>query len=109
MRDGLSCIWDGAGIEEGAILSLDHLKCHSHGGTNESTNLVTSCTRCNSSRGNRGVREFAKAMAIYLDHDIRWQDIERRVRNQARKALNMAEAKDIFGRGAVFGSRWLIL
>ena len=34
LRDGLACAYCGDSVEEGAKLSLDHLTCHSHGGSN---------------------------------------------------------------------------
>ena len=65
MRDGMACVWCGKGVDDGAILSLDHVLPHSKGGLNISANLVTSCRHCNSMRGNRTMREFAKAVAEY--------------------------------------------
>ena len=53
LRDGLACAYCGASVETGAQLSLDHLIPHSEGGTNHESNLVTCCSRCNSSRGAR--------------------------------------------------------
>src|SRR5690606_28285985 len=68
LRDGLACVWCGHAVEDGAQLALDHVRPHSKGGTNEPTNLVTACMRCNSSRGDRPVRTFARAVAEYLNH-----------------------------------------
>ena len=70
LRDGLACVWCGCGVEEGESLTLDHLKPCSKGGTNEAENLVTACRRCNSSRGNREVIDFAKAAAKYHGHQV---------------------------------------
>ena len=64
LRDALACVWCGLGVEE-EPLTLDHLKPCSKGGNNEADNLVSSCRRCNSSRGDREVIEFAKAVAQY--------------------------------------------
>lgn len=67
LRDGCSCAWCGANVEdEATTLSLDHVKCHSKGGSNEATNLVTCCKRCNDSRGARSVGKFATVVAAYL-------------------------------------------
>lgn len=52
LRDGLSCVYCGAKVEDGASLSLDHLLPQSYGGSNGEGNLVTCCGRCNSKRGN---------------------------------------------------------
>ena len=67
LRDGLACVWCGVGIEDGAQLSLDHLRCRCAGGGHECSNLVTSCTLCNNRRGERSLEEFAAAVAGYLD------------------------------------------
>jgi hypothetical protein len=76
----------------------DHLKPHSHGGGNEETNLVTCCHRCNSSRGDRSVRSFCRAVAGYLNHGVTSEEIERHVRNAARRALPMTEARELIAR-----------
>jgi hypothetical protein len=70
LRDGLSCAYCGHSVELGAKLTLDHLKAHSMGGDNKPTNLVTSCERCNKSRGNRPVSSFCDVVAGYLNHGI---------------------------------------
>jgi 5-methylcytosine-specific restriction endonuclease McrA len=98
LRDGLSCCYCGESVEDGARLTLDHLKPHSRGGGNEPTNLVTCCHRCNSSRGNRSVRAFCRAVAEYIDHDVQAVDIERHVRNAARRTLPRAEAREMIVR-----------
>ncbi len=98
LRDGLACAYCGASIEDGAQLSLDHLIPHSRGGTNASTNLVTSCRRCNCARGNRSVRGFARAVAEYLDHGVEPDEIERHIRNCARRTLPREEARQMLAR-----------
>src|SRR3990167_4136458 len=70
LRDGMSCAWCGHSVEEGASLSLDHLAPHSKGGSNHESNLVTSCERCNKSRGARSVKAFAVAVAEYINHGV---------------------------------------
>jgi 5-methylcytosine-specific restriction endonuclease McrA len=64
LRDGCACVWCGAKVEEGAQLTLDHVRCHSAGGSNAASNLVTACKRCNDSRGARsaGVREGGRGL-----------------------------------------------
>ncbi len=96
LRDGLACVYCGSGVEDGAQLSLDHVHPHSHGGGNETTNLVTACRRCNSSRGNRSVAAFAKAVAKYLDMDSRV--ITRRVARQCQRPADTATAKELLAR-----------
>lgn len=96
LRDGLACVYCGEGIEEGAQLTLDHLRCHTHGGGNSSSNLVTACKRCNSSRGCRPVAEFCRAVAEYVRADA--DEILRRVRNAARRQVDTAEARRLIAR-----------
>ncbi len=67
LRDGLACAYCGATIEDGAMLTLDHIIPHCEGGSNAETNLVTACRKCNSSRANRTVEGFAGAIANYLN------------------------------------------
>jgi hypothetical protein len=70
LRDGLACVYCGHSVENGAQLTLDHVRPYDNGGTNKPTNLVTCCHRCNSSRGKRSVAVFAVAVADYLNHGI---------------------------------------
>jgi hypothetical protein len=100
LRDGLACAYCGDSVENGAKLSLDHLTPDSKGGSNEATNLVCCCSRCNSARGNRPVRTFARAVAEYLDHGVTAEEIERHVRATAKRSLvgPMAEAKELIAR-----------
>lgn len=98
LRDGLACVYCGAKVEEGAKLSLDHVTPDSKGGTNDATNLVTCCSRCNSSRGNRSISKFAAAVASYLNHGATAEDIIKHVRRTTKRILPMAEAKTLIAR-----------
>lgn len=98
LRDGMACCYCGATVEDGAQLTLDHLVPWSQGGGNEVSNLVTACKRCNSSRGNREVGEFAVACAAYLDHDIRAENILERINDVRMRSLPLAEAKELIKR-----------
>lgn len=97
LRDGLACCYCGQAIEDsGTSLTLDHLVPRSHGGSNEATNLVTACEKCNKSRQDRDWREFAKAVAGYLNTDP--EAIIRRISSSRRRALPLAEAKALIER-----------
>lgn len=93
LRDGLACAYCGAGVEEGVVLTLDHLQPYCQGGSNESSNLVTCCLRCNSSRGKRPWRAFAKAVAGYLNHGVTASDIVAHIRRSLRREVPLAQAK----------------
>ena len=98
LRDGLACAYCSAAVEEGVILSLDHLKPYSKGGGNEATNLVTCCMKCNSSRGNRSVRSFCVGVAAYLECDSKV--IESHVINCSKRSLtkHLLEANEMIAR-----------
>jgi len=98
MRDGLACAWCGASIEEGATLSLDHIVPHAKGGSTQSDNLITACRKCNSSRGDRLVIEFCKAVADYLDHDVTADQIEDHIYECLERPVNIAQARQIITR-----------
>lgn len=102
LRDGLSCAYCGVAVEEGAQLTLDHLQPHSLGGTNDATNLVTCCHRCNSSRGNRQVEEFASAVALYLDHGVEANAIVQHIAMTTARPLDLAAAKILIARRGGF-------
>lgn len=94
LRDGMACVWCLAAVEEeGVRLSLDHVVPNVKGGGNESTNLITACTRCNSARGSRPVMEFALAVRDYVNDGTTARQIAGRVRAAVRKAVPIAEAK----------------
>jgi hypothetical protein len=93
LRDGLACAWCGSAVESGVTLTLDHLRVHSKGGGNHATNLVTACKRCNSSRGTRTVKAFARAVAGYLNHGVKASEILSHVTETALRPLDVNEAK----------------
>jgi hypothetical protein len=95
MRDGLACSWCGSAIEDGARLTLDHCKPRSKGGSNDPTNLVTSCFKCNSSRGNRSLSAFAKAVALYVDHDQTAAGILAHIKRTRSRKLDKNAARAI--------------
>lgn len=70
LRDGFACAFCGGTIEDGCTLTLDHLVPYSEGGSNDASNLVTSCRRCNSARGARNLFDFCDAAAGYLNHGV---------------------------------------
>ena len=100
LRDGLSCAYCGFSVEDGAQLSLDHIVPHSHGGDNSEKNLVTCCKKCNSSRGNRPMPDFAAAVAEYLDHGVKAPQIIRHIHTCLQRPLKeyRVEAKAMIAR-----------
>ncbi len=96
LRDGLACAYCSRGIEDGATLTLDHIKPYSKGGNNKPANLVTCCRHCNSARGNRPMRTFVKAVSEYVDSDSK--DIVKFINNTRKKNLPRAEAREMVQR-----------
>lgn len=102
LRDGLACAYCGEAIEDGARLTLDHLTPYSRGGSNDASNLVTCCHRCNSSRGNRDYMAFAQSVAEYLDHGITAAEILAHIRSSIKREIDVAAAKDLIARRGGF-------
>ena len=96
LRDGLACAYCGEGIEEDAKLTLDHLDPYTNGGNNEAKNLITACHRCNSSRGKRPWKEFAKAVAEYKGTNS--SIIIKHIGRATKRNLPMEEAKTLIAR-----------
>ena len=92
LRDGLACCYCGMGIEDEVTLTLDHLKCYTHGGSNNPDNLVTACLRCNSARGSRSWKRFAGHVARYVNHGVTSARIIRHIQRQARKGVDVKAA-----------------
>lgn len=100
LRDGCACVWCGATAESGAKLTLDHVVVHSKAANNSETNLVTACFRCNSSRGARSAAKFAQAIAAYLNHGAKADNIIAHVRRCTQRSLRQhrIEAKALIER-----------
>lgn len=56
-RDGFRCAYCGAGKAQMAILQVDHVKPKAAGGTDDPTNLTTSCDDCNAGKAARKLSE----------------------------------------------------
>lgn len=61
-RDQYACYMCGRKQSEGAILNLDHFIARALGGTNEESNLFTSCDKCNRRKGKAGPGEIYRRM-----------------------------------------------
>lgn len=101
LRDGLACCWCGVTCEQDT-LTLDHCKPHSKGGSNDHVNLVTSCRRCNSSRGTRSMTTFAEVVAAYLDHGVTADAILDHLANCRRRRISIPFARALITRRGSF-------
>jgi 5-methylcytosine-specific restriction endonuclease McrA len=84
IRDGFACQYCGRNLRDAdpRELTLDHLKCREHGGSNDPKNLILACLKCNSSRSDR----------------VKWYDYAtggavERIRKTVRRKLNRELAK----------------
>jgi len=100
LRDGMACAFCGDSIEDGAMLTLDHIVPRELGGTNEANNLITACRQCNSSKGMRDLDEFCGAVAGYLNNGVTGDAIWTGIMQMANDPLDeyLVEAKAIIGR-----------
>ena len=103
IRDGLACAYCGFSLEDGAMLTLDHINPSSKGGSNDENNLVTCCHKCNSSRQDRPVAKFIRDVAGYVNRDA--EVIAKHVRNCTRRKIDVAGAREIISRRGWFVGR----
>ena len=101
LRDGLACVYCGATLED-VRLTVDHLTPYTDGGSNDPSNLVTCCHKCNSSRGARPWRAFARDVAQYLS--VPADHIIRHVNNCRRRSLDRAAARRVLNRQPSWGA-----
>jgi len=109
LRDGLACAYCGQGLEDGILLTLDHLVPHIAGGSNDSANLVTACRTCNSARAERPIEEFAARVAGYLNHGITAESIVKHITTTTQRPVDLAAAKALIAargsfRNALYGA-----
>jgi hypothetical protein len=102
LRDGLACCYCGAGIEDDAKLTLDHMLPYTSNGSNEATNLITCCHRCNSARGSRSWKKFAEKVAGYLNHGVTASAIIEHITKTRRRVLDVNAAKALIARRGGF-------
>lgn len=93
LRGGFACVYCGAGFEdEGVVGTIDHVVPSILGGSNDPSNLVCCCGRCNSRRQDTSLGEWiAQLSAEGVDVD----GIARRVRAQTRRKLDRAAGRKL--------------
>jgi len=103
LRDGCACAYCGDALETGAELTLDHLDAIHAPGHHGQGNLITACRRCNSARGNRPVRQFAKVAAAYVNHGRTAARIMAQIARQTARPIDVATAREMIARRGNFG------
>lgn len=98
LRDGMTCAYCGSTVEDGALLTLDHIIPYSHGGSNSESNLITCCGKCNSMRQDRELGAWLKGVGAYINVSPR--KIKAYVKKQTAKKLApyKVEANEIMKR-----------
>lgn len=93
MRDNFVCAYCGEDLRkhDRRNIGLDHLTPRYSGGSNDSSNLVTVCKACNSSRGTKDFKEYATGGALL------------RIEANIAKEVNVALAKSIIAGTATLG------
>lgn len=75
-RDGFKCVYcgfDGSSFRTWAFLQVDHFKPVSAGGTDDISNLVTSCSICNHMKLDKQFLSIAEAREVL---DTWWRQME---------------------------------
>lgn len=89
-RDGFACVYCGATVEAGAVLSLDHVRPRELGGGHQASNLVTACIPCNSARQELPMKRW---LATLADKGRDPVELAARVRRQTRRVIDIATGK----------------
>jgi hypothetical protein len=100
LRGGMACTYCAATLEDGARLTVEHVVCRTHGGSDTADNLVVCCQKCNSSRSDRPVEDFAATVAGYINRGVTAEQILDGIREQLAQDIRpfRAEAKAIMAR-----------
>ena len=89
-RDGIACVYCGAGYVGPASLTLDHVVCRVNGGNNHETNLVTACNDCNATRKDTDLTTFA------LSRGLDPAAVLTKIQTQTGKALDKAQGQALY-------------
>lgn len=103
IRDNFVCMHCGMDLRtiqpgDGIRIELDHVIPASKGGSNQASNLITSCSACNAQRGNKDIEEvhpllsqrahIERALAAPLNIHLAKQVLaERKVARQGEKEV----------------------
>ncbi len=111
--DGHTCVYCGSKQDERSsfcgktILSVDHLYPHSMGGSDKISNLVTSCTRCNSRKTNSLESPFERFVWVTSRRRKalkRWHGITITLLSDTRRLVHMINEARIKKRNWMIGS-----
>jgi 5-methylcytosine-specific restriction endonuclease McrA len=84
LRDGLCCAYCARGLEDGVVLTLDHVLACELGGSNEASNLITCCLSCNSSKQDLTTRSW---FAVLRDRGVDTATLGPKIRRHTARDL----------------------
>jgi 5-methylcytosine-specific restriction endonuclease McrA len=89
IRDNYHCVYCNKDLKNVSPneRTLDHIVPVSKGGSNKSTNLITSCKKCNSSRRNISIYKFTNKETIRRIKRQRYRSINKYI-IQAKKVIS---------------------
>jgi hypothetical protein len=78
LRDSFTCAFCGIDMKgcDPRLITLDHIKPRTKGGTDDPKNLVTACLRCNCQKKDQNITKFAGAEKAKAIRKQARQDIE---------------------------------
>jgi hypothetical protein len=87
-RDGFTCKYCGA-QPPAVVLEVDHIEARSRGGSDDPTNLITSCSHCNAGKGALRIEVSARlrpdADLDYLEVQQETVEVERYLASKERR------------------------
>jgi len=88
-RDNCECVYCGRSLNDGAILTLDHIvPCEAlPKPNNKHTNLVTACLSCNSSKNDKSLEEYFSYLRALGASDKKIIQINNKI-NKARAGVD---------------------
>ena len=93
LRDKNTCVYCACVIDSDR-LSIDHLICYSHGGSNRPNNLATCCKSCNSTRRDKTLRQWFAHLKDEKGYTgVQIEDIKKRIRYIRRNSSPMKMAR----------------
>lgn len=97
LRDNFCCVYCGANLKNSNSQdrTLDHIVPKSKNGTNKSTNLITCCKKCNSSRNNKSIYKFTNKEIIKKIKRHRYRKLNKYI-NKAKYILEKEKNAKIF-------------
>lgn len=95
IRDGLACVFCGAGAETFTHLRIAPVRPNK---PSVAGNVVTVCLRCYKARGDRSVLSYSRSVAEFLGGGIAAADIRRHVHRSARRLPQRKKAEAMFAK-----------